>query len=243
MDKLYNILYKNELRIHFAALDVLPDRIFFPPELDTAENRSESVSAACVAAVFGSELKEENSSVTVTVKNVNRRVSYCVTVQQNGCLCGTVSAFTPGIIGSGYVLEVVRRSGAGKDYSSVVCAASVAALTDEYIKDSMQSRAAVRIYGKTAVFAEELPFTDCLEEGLKALSVLEKNPSLSALKEENGFVVSSEKELTYGCTCSKRSARRVLSSLPEEERAALEEENEIICKFCGKKYLIRKDEI
>ena len=62
MDKLYKIIYCDDLRIHMAVMAEIPEKIYFPEEFDTPENRLESVTAASIAAVLASDLKEANSS-------------------------------------------------------------------------------------------------------------------------------------------------------------------------------------
>jgi hypothetical protein len=133
MDKLYKIIYCDDLRIHMAVMEEIPEKIYFPEEFDTPENRLESVTAASIAAVLASDLKETNSSVTVMLRNVEKCVSYSVTAQQDGRVCGAVDGYTKGVLKDGYILEVVRRSGIGRDYSSVVCGSTVEAVIDEYI--------------------------------------------------------------------------------------------------------------
>lgn len=227
-----------------AVLENIPDKIFFPAEFDTSENRAEAVSVVGIAAVLASDLKEERSSVTVMLRNVSRSVSYCVTAQQDGRVCGSVGSYSGGVLKDGFILEIVQRAGSGKDYSSIVCGQSVEAVIDEYIVGSMQRKALISIYGNVAVLAEELPFTSCLEQGREALRILETDNTPEALKAENGFRFVSETELTYGCTCTKRSVRKALTAaVGAEDLDSMEDRIEVSCKLCGKKYIIEKSEL
>ena len=244
MSKLYKIIYCDDLRIHMAVMNDISEKIYFPEEFDCPENRKESVFAASVAAVLASDLKEANSSVTVMLRNVEKCVSYSVTAQQDGRVCGAVGGYAKGVLKDGYILEIVRRSGIGKDYSSVVCGPTVEAVIDEYITGSMQRKALLKVYGNCAVLAEELPFTNIIEEGAEALKVLEQNSSPDALTEENGFRFVEESELSYGCTCTKRSVKKALvAALSGEDISNMEVVIEISCKLCGKKYHIEKSEL
>lgn len=244
MDKLYKIIYCDDLRIHMAVMAEIPEKIYFPEEFDTPENRLESVTAASIAAVLASDLKEANSSVTVMLRNVEKCVSYSVTAQQDGRVCGAVGGYTKGVLNDGYILEVVRRSGIGRDYSSVVCGSTVESVIDEYITGSMQRKALLKVYGNCAVLAEELPFTSIIEKGAEALKVLESNSSPDALTEADGFRFVEESELSYGCTCTKRSVKKALvAALSGEDLSDIEEVIEISCKLCGKKYHIEKSEL
>lgn len=227
-----------------AVMAEIPEKIYFPEEFDTPENRLESVTAASIAAVLASDLKETNSSVTVMLRNVEKCVSYSVTAQQDGRVCGAVDGYTKGVLNDGYILEVVRRSGIGRDYSSVVCGSTIEAVIDEYITGSMQRKALLKVYGNCAVLAEELPFTSIIEKGAKALKVLESNSSPDALTEADGFRFVEESELSYGCTCTKRSVKKALvAALSGEDLSDIEEVIEISCKLCGKKYHIEKSEL
>lgn len=244
MDKLYKIIYCDDLRIHMAVINDISERIYCPEEFDSSENRAESIVAASIAAVLASDLKEANSSITVMLRNVVKGVSYSVTAQQDGRICGTVGGYTKGVLKEGYILEVVRRSGLGKDYSSVVCGSSVDAVIDEYITGSMQRKALLKVYGNCAVLAEELPFTDIIAQGAEALKVLQLNPFPEALTEENGFRVVEVSDLNYGCTCTKRSVKKALvAALAGDDISQLEDIIEISCKLCGKKYHIEKSEL
>ena len=108
----------------------------------------------------------------------------------------------------------------------------------------MQRKALLKIYGKIAVLAEELPFTNIIEKGAEALKVLETDPSVFALKESEGFRIVEESDLVYGCTCTKRSVKKALvAALAGEDLSSLEEKIEISCKLCGKKYYIEKSEL
>ncbi len=227
-----------------AVMHDISGKIYFPEEFDTTENRVESVIAASIGAVLASDLKEANSSVTVMLRNVVKGVTYSITAQQDGRVCGAVFGYSKGVLNDGYILEVVRRSGIGRDYSSVVCGSTVEKVVDEYITGSMQRKAILKVYGNSAVLAEELPFTDIIEKGKEALKVLEKDPSVSALKESNGFRIVEEAELSYGCTCTKRSVKKALvAALAGSDYSSLEDQIEVSCKLCGKKYYIEKSEL
>lgn len=244
MDKLYKIIYCDDLRIHMAVIHDIAEKIYFPEEFDTEENRAESVVVASIGSVLASDLKEANSSVTVMLRNVVKGITYSVTAQQDGRVCGAVCGYSKGVLNDGYILEVVRRSGIGRDYSSVVCGSTIESVVDEYITGSMQRKAILKIYGNTAVLAEELPFTSIIEKGAEALKVLEKDSSVSALKESDGFRIVEESELSYGCTCTKRSVKKALvAALAGENVSSLEEKIEVSCKLCGKKYYIEKTEL
>ena len=53
-----------------------------------------------------------------------------------------------------------------------------------------------------------------------------------------------ESELSYGCTCTKRSVKKALvAALSGEDLSNMEEVLEISCKLCGKKYHIEKSEL
>lgn len=244
MDKLYKIIFNDDLRIHMAEIEDLTSKIYFPEEYDIEENKVESVSATAIAAVLASDLKEANSSITVMLRNVSRGVSYSVTAQQDGRVCGSVGGYSKGVLKDGYILEVIRRSGIGKDYSSVVCGENIEAVIDEYITVSMQRKAILKIYGNLAVLAEELPFTNIIDQGKLALEVLKDNSSPTALKESDGFRFVEESDLIYGCTCTKRSVKKALiAAVAGDDFDSLDDEIEVRCKLCGKKYIIEKSEL
>lgn len=244
MDKLYKIIYDNDLRIHMVVLEDIPKKIFFPLELDTLDNRVEATSAALIAAVLSSDLKELNSSITVFLKNVSENISYSITARQDGHICGSVSSYTKGVLREGYILEVVRRSGVGHDYSSVVCGKDIDSAFDEYIRSSMQINGFLKRYSSFAVFAEELPFSNILERGRKALTVLDENPSPDVITECERFRIVEQTDLQYGCSCTKRSVKKALAAaISEEEFDFLDNVVEISCKLCGKKYYIEKREL
>ena len=244
MDKLYKILYCDDLRIHMAVMHDIPEQIYFPEEFDSEENKSEAIVSSSIAAVLASDLKELNSSITVMLRNVSKGITYSVTAQQDGRICGAVCGYSKGVLKDGYILEIVRRSGIGRDYSSVVCGRSIEDVVDEYIIGSMQRKALLRQHGNIAVLAEELPFTNIIEKGAEALKVLETDNSVSALKESDGFRIVEESDLIYGCTCTKRSVKKALvAALAGEDVSSLEDKIEVSCKLCGKKYYIEKSEL
>jgi len=58
---------------------------------------------------------------------------------------------------------------------------------------------------------------------------------------KSGCEKLGESELMFGCHCSKRSAQRIIETLPKEERASLGPTAEVVCKFCGRKYEVENE--
>ncbi|MBE6895514.1 MAG: Hsp33 family molecular chaperone HslO, partial [Ruminococcaceae bacterium] len=90
------------------------------------------------------------------------------------------------------------------------------------------------------VFAEELPGSNDLRKVWDSVK-----PFFRVLDEEelkkSGCEKLGESELMFGCHCSKRSAQRIIETLPKEERASLGPTAEVVCKFCGRKYEVENE--
>lgn len=67
--------------------------------------------------------------------------------------------------------------------------------------------------------------------------------SLEALITEGKFELLEEAPLAFRCTCSEERIHSTLMTLPRSERESLLQEPsiEIVCHYCGKKYVIRNE--
>ena len=83
------------------------------------------------------------------------------------------------------------------------------------------------------------PVTSMLKSGMTAEDI-----SLKVLEGLNPNTLDSS-SAQYKCTCSRERMTSVLKSLAQEEldRLASEGDTEIICEFCGKKYVFTPEEI
>ena len=98
------------------------------------------------------------------------------------------------------------------------------------------------------------PYIITLEENLSILgditALLKEDPRPEMLIEKifDGldYEILEKKEIEYGCDCSRERMEKALMSLGNEELKKLsseQEETEIVCDFCKKKYIFSKEEI
>lgn len=67
--------------------------------------------------------------------------------------------------------------------------------------------------------------------------------SIDRLVKEQSFILLSQNELSFRCTCSEEKIKEgILSLPPSEQRALLEDEmTEVVCHYCGKVYTFPRD--
>lgn len=196
-------------------------------------------SVAAFTAALAAEQKEDETYITACFKWTRTARSISVTAFGDGRMCACVDTFEPPETSDSIILEVTRHSDVGGEYHSVVVGKNFQGAVNAYIEESMQRNAKWKVIrdGRTTVgvFAEELPNSTDLRRTWDAIKpfirTLDENALINAGCEKLG-----EKELTFGCHCSRRSAQRILEALPKQERESLGPTAEVICKFCGRKY-------
>ena len=196
---------------------------------------------ATFTAALAAEQKEDETYITACFKWTNTKKSVAVTAFGDGRMCACFEKFEPAAESENTILEVTRHSDVGGEYKSVVVGKNVQGAINAYISESMQRNAKWKSVrdGRTTVgvFAEELPGSTDLRKTWDIIKPFFKLLNEKEL-ENAGCEKLGEREIKFGCHCSKRSAQRVLEALPADERAALGEKAEIVCKFCGRKYEI-----
>lgn len=196
-------------------------------------------SAAAFTAALAAEQKEDETYITACFKWVGTKKLIAVTAFGDGRMCAYSDKFEPPKGVEGVILEVTRHSDVGGEYHSVVIGRNVQGAVNAYISESMQRNAKWKVVrdGRmtVGVFAEELPGSTDLRKVWDSVK-----PFFRLLDEKEfekaGCEKLGESELTFGCHCSKRSAQRIIETLPKEEREALGPTAEVVCKFCGRKY-------
>lgn len=199
---------------------------------------------ASFTAALAAEQKEDETYLTACFKWPKAKKSIAVTAFGDGRMCACIEPFFPDQGDENTILEVTRHSDVGGEYRSVVLGKNVQGAINAYITESMQRNAkwkAIRDGRMTAgIFVQELPGSTDLrktwDEIKPFFKALDENELINAGCDKLG-----ERELKFGCHCSKRSAQRVLEAIPPSERATLGETAEIVCKFCGKKYEIENE--
>ena len=200
--------------------------------------------AAAFTAALSAEQKEAGTYITACFKWVKTKKMMAVTAFGDGRVCAYSDTFEPPSGVEGVILEVTRHSDVGGDYHSVVLGRNIQGAVNAYITESMQRNAKWKVIRdgrmSVGVFAEELPGSNDLRKVWDSVK-----PFCRALDEEElikgGCEKLGESELTFGCHCSKRSAQRILETLPKEERASLGPTAEVVCKFCGRKYEVENE--
>ena len=200
--------------------------------------------AAAFTAALAAEQKEDETYLTACFKWTKTGKSIAVTAFGDGRMCACIESFAPEADTDSTVLEVTRHSDVGGEYRSVVIGKNVQGAINAYISESMQRNAkwkTIRDGRKTTgIFVQELPGGADLRKTWDDIKpffkVLDENELINA-----GCEFLGERELKFGCHCSRRSAQRILETIPPSERAALGKTAEIICKLCGKKYEIQNE--
>lgn len=200
--------------------------------------------AAAFTAALAAEQKENETYLTACFKWARTGKSIAVTAFGDGRICAYIESAEPVKEADNTILEVTRHSDVGGEYVSVVVGKNVQGAINAYISESMQRNAkwkAIRD-GKTTigVFVQELPGATDLRQTWEDIrpffKLLDDGELIKAGCEKLG-----ERELKFGCHCSRRSAQRILETLSASERESLGKTAEIVCKFCGKKYEIENE--
>lgn len=200
--------------------------------------------AAAFTAALAAEQKEDETYLTASFKWAKTGKSIAVTAFGDGRMCACIENTDPTQDSESTILEVTRHSDVGGEYVSVVVGKNIQGAINAYISESMQRNAKWKTVcdGRTTigVFAQELPGSTDLRKTWEDIrpffKLLDDGELIKAGCEKLG-----ERELKFGCHCSRRSAQRILETLSASERESLGKTAEIVCKFCGKKYEIENE--
>jgi len=189
--------------------------------------------ACCLAAMQ----KYPGASVTVIAKYPKKKLVFGAIAEANGIVRGYCEKFNPSVITEGVILEVNLQLSVG-DYTGVVCDKNLITAIEQYFKVSTQINAKCYMKIKEnnwcCLVGEQLPNgTDlqCVWSSLKLEDIHNK-------KNDGKYNFFEDKYLKYGCTCSKEKVRQMLKTVEMNNDYREKGEISVVCKFCGKKYII-----
>ena len=245
-------------RICVAFINDVAEQTLIAHGYPTDTSRTELAAAESLAACLCIQLKEADSSVSVSLKYPEQGRSYSAIAEQDGRVRACMEEYTAGIITEGVILEITQRLAVRGDYTGIVTAPNVEAAVTEYYKSSRQIEAycAFKKFkeGYCCVICEKLPVT-CPEDEWRradAENVTERikeaceNSYDACVNTLDKLQLTSQTKLTYGCTCTKRGLTRALALMDAEALAQSADDDgsmEIVCKYCGRKYRIDLSEI
>jgi len=246
-DSIRKYFYEDDTKITLVKVDEVCNKVAEMQKISRKGDFLAICNVICFSAALSSQIKQSDSYITIKIKNAHTGIAYSATAFGDGRVCGFTEKTSEEITqqkNRSFILEAVRKSDMGGEYKSVVMGNSMHGAINAYISESMQRSAkwkCVRIGTTTVgVFAEDIPGTHKLNSAWKHVSKY-LSSSDENIFESDKFRILEEEPLSFGCKCTKRSVKRVLASLPEEERLSLGKTTEVVCKFCGKKYVIEND--
>ena len=206
------------------------------------------------AALLGAEVSEKDETVIIQLKCSGPLGGYAVECTSEGTLRGYTEkkifddydGLDPSdeeILGT--TQYQVTRSIPGKILSQ-----GIAATLDDYLSDSLQRRAIIRVEAEVTdacevlfargILIEELP--DAGDTGVLTTRFKSLAASPRTLLKAAGLSAAERKEtkaLSFACRCSPDRAIAMLSALSDEEKASLPDTIDITCHMCGRMFSVK----
>lgn len=251
--------YDPEKKVRFVAVDVRSAAQELARSHLSGPVAAKFLSQAlAAAALLGSEMSEEEETISVQMKCSGPLGGFNVECSSAGTLRGyTERKVLDGFDGNGdfdpkqvvgRCQYQVIRSCPGRILSS-----GISNSLDGYLAGSLQRKAVIHLEAEVnndveilcarGVIVEELP--DGKNTGVLAVEIGSLSRPVRLILDDFGLsqaVLKKTMPLSFACRCSPERAARMLAALDGGERADLPDKIDVTCHMCGRTFTVKRAE-